>query len=97
MKKGYWIARINVRDPERYKDYLKIAQPAYQEFGANFLVRGGAYDAKEGEARERNVVVEFPSVEAAHACYNSAAYSEARAIRQQVAEGELIIIEGHDG
>jgi uncharacterized protein (DUF1330 family) len=97
MPKGYWIGRITVHDPERYKDYVSTATPAYKEFGAKFLVRGGQSNAVEGEGRPRNVVIEFDSYEKALACYNSPAYVAARAIRQEVADGELIIVEGPEG
>jgi uncharacterized protein (DUF1330 family) len=94
MAKGYWIGRITVHDPERYKDYVATAMPAYKEYGAKFLVRGGKCDAVEGEGRPRNVVVEFESFEKALACYNSPAYAAARKIRQEIADGELIVVEG---
>lgn len=97
MAKGYWIGRITVHDSERYKDYVATATPAYKEFGARFLVRGGKAEAVEGEGRARNVVIEFDSFEKALACYNSATYSAARAIRQEAADGELIVVEGHEG
>lgn len=97
MAKGYWIGRMTVRDPERYKDYVTAATPAYREYGAKFLVRGGDFEAVEGEARPRNVVIEFESFEQALACYNSPAYSVARKIRQEVAEGELLVVEGFEG
>lgn len=96
MAKGYWIGHITVRQPERYPDYVKAATPAYQAHGARFLVRGGAYEAVEGEARARHVVIEFPSFEAALACYNSNTYQVAKAIRQEIADGEIIVVEGHD-
>lgn len=97
MAKGYWIGRITVRDPERYKDYVSTASPAYREFGAKFLVRGGEIALAEGDSRPRNVVIEFESLEKAVACYNSPAYTAARKIRQEVADGELVVVEGFDG
>lgn len=97
MAKGYWIGRMTVHDPERYKDYVATAGPAYKEFGAKFLVRGGKCDAVEGDGRARNVVVEFDSYEQALACYNSPTYAAARKIRQEVADGEMIIVEGVEG
>ena len=96
MPKGYWIGRVTVHDPERYKDYIATATPAYREHGAKFLVRGGAVGACEGEARPRNVVIEFPTYEAALACYNSDTYARARAIRQDISQGDVIVIEGHE-
>jgi uncharacterized protein (DUF1330 family) len=97
MAKGYWIARVDVKDPERYKDYISTARPAFERFGARFLVRGGAVHSLEGTARERNVVIEFASVAQALDCYNSPEYQAAAAIRQECAEAELIVVEGHDG
>ena len=94
MPKAYWIARVDVRDPERYADYVSTAAPAMQRFGARFVVRGGAYREMEGTARARNVVIEFPSMEEALACYNSSEYQAAMAVRQEVSEAELLIVEG---
>lgn len=94
MAKGYWIARVDVRDSERYKDYVATAKPAFERFGANFLARGGALTTLEGTARARNVVIEFPSVQHAIDCYNSPEYQAAAKIRQDVADAEMIIVEG---
>ncbi len=43
MAKGYWIARVDVRDAERYKDYVAAAKPAFEKYGAVFLARGGTF------------------------------------------------------
>ena len=59
MSKAYWIVRVSVRDEQRYPEYLAAAGPAFQNFGAKFVVRGGAFETMEGSARDRNVVVEF--------------------------------------
>ncbi|MGU4174483.1 DUF1330 domain-containing protein, partial [Pseudomonas aeruginosa] len=80
MAKGYWIARVDVRDSERYKDYVTTAKPAFERFGANFLARGGALTELEGKARARNVIIEFPSVQHAIDCYNSPEYQAAAKI-----------------
>lgn len=97
MAKAYWIAHVDVRDPERYKDYVATAKPAFEKYGARFLARGGAYEAKEGRGRGRNVVIEFPSMQAALDCYGSAEYQAAKAIRVTVADAEMVIVEGYDG
>ncbi len=94
MANGYWIARIDVRDPEGYKDYVTTAKPAFERFGANFLARGGTSDAIEGPGRARNVIIEFPSLDAARDCYNSPEYQAAKAIRQKFADGEIVLVEG---
>jgi len=97
VPKGYWIAHVNVRDPERYKDYVATARPAFERFGARFLARGGEYEALEGADRPRNVVIEFPSLQAARDCYNSPEYQAAKAIRITVAEADMVIVEGIEG
>lgn len=96
MTKAYWIARVDVTDPERYQDYVATAAPAMERHGARFLARGGPFHELEGTARTRNVVIEFASMEDALACYNSAEYQEAKAIRQEVSEAELLIVEGYE-
>jgi len=49
----------------------------------------------EGNERERNVVVRFPSVEDAERCYQSPAYQEALKFARVSAERDLCIIEGN--
>ncbi len=94
MPKGYWIARVDVRDPEGYKDYVAAAKLAFDRFGANFLARGGAHEKAEGQGRDRNVIIEFASLTVAHDCYHSPEYQRAAAIRQKVADGEIVLVEG---
>ena len=94
MPKAYWIVRVSVHDEARYPEYLAAAKPAFEKFGANFIVRGGAYDVKEGNARDRNVVVEFRDRNTANACYDSPEYGAAKLIRQKYADADFIIIDG---
>ena len=94
MPKGYWIARIDVRDADAYKDYVSAAQPAFERFGARILARGGACEPVEGPGRARNVILEFDSLQAAHDCYHSPEYQKAKSIRRQFADGEIVLVEG---
>jgi uncharacterized protein (DUF1330 family) len=84
MAKGYWIARVDVA----------AAKPAFERFGAVFLARGGPITELEGPSRARNVVIEFPSMQAAVDCYNSPEYQVAAKIRQEVADAEMLGVEG---
>jgi uncharacterized protein (DUF1330 family) len=94
MSKGYWIVRVSVRDEQRYPEYLAAAGPAFQKFGAKFIVRGGPFESREGSARDRNVVVEFRDRQTAVACYDSPEYQAAKIIRQKYADADFIIIDG---
>ena len=93
MPKAYWIARVDVRDPETYKKYVETAKPAFERHKANFLARGGRTEVLQGAARARNVLIEFPSMDEALACWNSPEYTAARAIRQTVSDGEFVLVE----
>ncbi|MEH6952031.1 DUF1330 domain-containing protein [Nitrobacter sp. NHB1] len=94
MAKGYWVVRVSVHDSARYPDYLAAAKPAFEKFGATFIVGGGPFDSMEGTSRDRNVVVEFKDLATAKACYQSSEYQAAKAIRQTCSEADFIIIEG---
>lgn len=97
MPKGYWIARVDVHDPENYKGYLTANAEALKKYGARFLVRGGQFDNPEGTARQRNIVLEFPSYQAAIDCWYSSEYQKAIPFRTPHSQGDFLIIEGYDG
>lgn len=94
MPKGYWIGHVDIANAENYPAYMAAAQPAYDKYGARFIVRGARCSAVEGAARGRHVVVEFSSYEQALACYNSPEYQAAAKIRRANASGEILIVEG---
>ncbi len=97
MAKGYWIARVDVHNTEAYKDYVASNGVAFAKFGGRFLVRGGQFENPQGTSRSRNVVIEFPSYQAALDCWNSPEYKAAKAKQQGGAEMDMVIIEGYDG
>ncbi|MTI44352.1 uncharacterized protein (DUF1330 family) [Roseibium hamelinense] len=97
MPKAYWIARVDVTDPDAYKNYVDGAAAAFEKFGARFLARGGTVTRFEGEARARNVVIEFKDSETALACFNSPEYQAARTHRLPASEADIILVEGYEG
>lgn len=97
MPKAYWIARVDISDPEAYKAYVTANAAPFRAYGARFVVRAGRYETVEGSSRSRNVVIEFPSYQAALDCWHSAEYQVARALRLSAAVGDVVIVEGYDG
>ena len=97
MAKGYWIAHVDVTNPEGYKEYVALNAKAFEKYGARFLVRGGQFTAKSGKLRARHVVLEFKDYATALACYHSAEYQAAKALRDGRGIADAIIIEGYDG
>ena len=94
MPKAYIIAHIDVTDADVYARYTARTPDAVAAFGGRFLVRAGRTDAREGAARSRNVVIEFPDFATAQAFYDSAAYQEILPHALAGSERELVIVEG---
>ncbi len=97
MPKGYWIALVDVNDPEGYKAYVRANAAAFKKYGARFLVRGGEGERVEGSMRARIVVIEFPDYQTAGDCYHSPEYKEALALRLPYSTGDVSIVRGYDG
>jgi uncharacterized protein (DUF1330 family) len=97
MAKGYWIASVDVNDPEGYKAYVAANAVAFAKYGARFLVRGGQREVKHGAARARVVVIEFKDYETALACYDSPEYAAAARLRDAAATADVVVAAGYDG
>jgi uncharacterized protein (DUF1330 family) len=91
---AYWIAHVTVTDPESYKRYQQHAAAVFEKFGGVFLARGGASEVMEGPALERHVIIGFPTLADARACYASADYQTARALRETAAIAHVTLVEG---
>ncbi len=92
---AYLIARVQVTDWSRYREYTKVTPDAIKQFGGRFIVRGGEMVTLEGpEETGRVVVIEFPDLEQAKAFYHSEAYAHAKKLRAGAATGQFIAVEG---
>ena len=92
---GYLIARINVTDPEKYKDYTAVTPGLIAKYGGRFIVRGGETVTFEGpEETGRVVVIEFETLEHAKTFYNSDDYQAAIGLRTAASTGQIIVVAG---
>ncbi|MCG8626354.1 MAG: DUF1330 domain-containing protein [Proteobacteria bacterium] len=97
MAKGYWVSVYRkVHDADKLAAYARLAMPALEAQGGRFLVRGIPAEVKENGLKERTVVVEFPSLDAALAAHASPQYAEALAALDGAVEREIRIIEGFE-
>lgn len=95
MAYGYVIAQITVTDPDSYPEYVAQVQAVIDQFGGEFLVRGGKSESYEGTpAGERNVVIRFPSYEAARQWYFSEQYAPLKKMRMAASTSVQTIVEG---
>lgn len=96
---AYWISHAKITDPVLYKTYTDRVPDIIGRFGGKVLARGGRYRLMEGpdEGFHRHIVIEFPTLEQAVACFESAEYQEAAGFRR--AGGGVVrnvIVEGGD-
>jgi uncharacterized protein (DUF1330 family) len=92
---AYLFVSIEVKDKERYADYVRAVPPSIERYGGRYLARGGRTAQLEGDWEPKRVVIlEFPSFERAQAWWASEEYREPKALRQRVAVTHMILVEG---
>ena len=91
---AYWVAHVTVTDPEGYAAYRAAAAGPIADGGGALLTVGGAQETVAGAMRPHTVIVAFPSLEAARACYFGAGYQATLAARDASAEVDLAIVAG---
>jgi uncharacterized protein (DUF1330 family) len=95
MSKAYWITCYReISDPAKLAAYAKIGAPAIEAAGGRFIARGVAAHVYEAGLKERTVVIEFASVEAAMAAHDTPAYQEALKALDGGAVRDLRIVPG---
>ena len=93
MPKGYVILTEEIKDPEGMKAYGRAAGAAMG--GVKVLAVDAKPQVLEGNWHgHQTVVLEFESVEAAQAWYDSDAYTSARELRQAAADTNAVILAG---
>ena len=98
MAKGYLVATLDLTNPDAYGPYRDQVPAIIERHGGRYLVRGGAMEPLEGEAKfSRVVVVEFPSVDAVKSFYTDPEYQRIIPLRTENAQGTLIVAEGVSG
>lgn len=93
---AYWVARSVINDPVAYKRYTDLVPEIIARHEGRILARGGDYEILEGPRKfQRFVVIEFPSMAHARACFESRAYQDAAHWRRTDGAGEveLVIVE----
>jgi uncharacterized protein (DUF1330 family) len=92
---AYVVVDVDVRDPERYEEYKRLAPPSIAAHGGRYLARGGRCRVLEGDwTPARLVILEFPTVESAEKWLNSPEYAAARQLRHASSSARLVVVEG---
>jgi uncharacterized protein (DUF1330 family) len=94
MPKAYWVNTFRaVHDEAKLARYVELSGGAIRAAGGRFVARGTAAAAFELGSKQRTVLIEFDSVDAAVQAYQSPAYQEALAALDGGAERDIRIVE----
>lgn len=92
---AYVIVDVEVRDPNGYEDYKRLAPPSIELYGGKYLARGGQTETLEGIWKpNRLVILEFENQAAAKTWLDSPEYGPARQLRHKYAQTNMILVEG---
>jgi steroid delta-isomerase-like uncharacterized protein len=93
----YLICDVSISDPVRYEQYLHQALPTLQRYGAKLVaLQDGPEPIEGGWAPQRTAVVEFEDAATAKEWYHSAAYQEAKKLRDGAVVAKIVLAEGPD-
>jgi uncharacterized protein (DUF1330 family) len=92
----YVIAHArNATDADKLAEYRRINTAVVERHGGRFLIRGGAIEVIEGGfGSDRIVLMEFPDQASARAWYEDPEYVEARTLRLEASETDVLFVEG---
>jgi uncharacterized protein (DUF1330 family) len=92
---AYVVVQIDVHDRETFEKYRALVSPTIQQYGGQYLVRGGAIENLEGDWKPpRFVILEFESSEKAKAWWSSEEYRGPKELRHRSATSQMILVEG---
>jgi uncharacterized protein (DUF1330 family) len=93
---AYLIVDTLLDNPELYEEYKLRARPLAEQFGGEYLARGGAMTVKESDlwSPSRLVLVKFPDAQAASRFYDSPEYQAILPISRKSARRTCVVFEG---
>jgi uncharacterized protein (DUF1330 family) len=91
---GYLIADIEVTNQDMFDEYRKVVPATIEKYGGEYIIRGGAAEALEGDWNPNRVVVlKFESLERAKEWYNSDEYQSILSLRTGASNGNVIMVD----
>lgn len=93
---AYLIADTDVHDTEGYEHYKSLARPIAEQFGGEYLARGGELrvDDAGAWAPSRLVIIAFPDMAAANAFLDSEEYAPVKELRRRFATSTVAVVDG---
>lgn len=92
---AFVIFDVEIRDMDRYQEFVQRVKPVVEAAGGKYLARGGAHKVYEGDWTPRRIVLfEFPSVAAFEAFYDGPVYQGLKPLRDACSSARLVCVEG---
>ena len=96
MPCAYLVVDTDLSDPALYEEYKVRAKPVVEQFGGQYLARGGAMTLLEHDlwSPSRLVLIRFDDAQQARRFYESPEYQAVLPLGRQAARRTLVILEG---
>ena len=93
---AFLIVDTEIKNPDKYEEYKKLAKPIAEKYGGTYRARGGEMDVRETDlwTPTRIIIIEFPDMESARAFVDSDEYAPVKPLRRDNANCTLFIVEG---
>lgn len=94
---SYFIAQINIHDPEEYARYLEGYDEIFAKYNGTVVAVDDDVKLLEGEwPYGRTVVIRFPSSEELMAWYESPEYQALAKHRRKASTANIVLVKGRD-
>ncbi len=94
---AYMIVNLEIKDGDGFVRYRNEVPGLIAKHGGEYLVRGGDFEVLEGNWRpHRLALFRFPNRESIHNFFADPDYAELKALRQQTANSDVVIVDGVD-
>ena len=91
---AYVVARMTVHDPDKLREYAKLAPPYVERYGGRYFTRGGPLTCLEDTRCEDRVVIsQWPDKASAEAFFADPEYREIAKIREAASSIKLLIVQ----
>jgi uncharacterized protein (DUF1330 family) len=91
---AYFLAEIEVLDPDVYREYVEQASGIVERFGGRYVFRSESISPVSGGwSPRRLVMIEFESRRKIAECFSSAEYAKIAPLRERSTRSKSVIVE----
>jgi uncharacterized protein (DUF1330 family) len=91
---AYTVAEVEVTDPATFRKYAEATGGSIPSSGGRFIARGGKTFVVNGAPPKQIILIQWDSLEAAQAFFESDSYKQLIPIRDKASNFRAFVIEG---